>query len=67
MVETGGYHRTIKGAINMDYKTMWFHMKQYLLDRNERDILFYMIEEELINFYDVNKKEKLMESEEVHG
>ena len=51
----------------MDYKTMWFHMNQYLLDRNERDILFYMIEEELINFYDVNKKEKLMESEEVHG
>lgn len=51
----------------MDYKTMWFHMKQYLLDRNERDILFYMIEEELINFYDVNKKEKIIESEVTYG
>lgn len=51
----------------MDYMTMWYHMKQYLLDRNERDILFFMNEEELINFYEENKKERLLESEEVHG
>lgn len=51
----------------MDYKKMWFHMKQYLLDRNERDILFYMIEEELINFYDEDKKEKIKESEVTYG
>lgn len=51
----------------MDYMKMWFHMKQYLLDNNHRDILYFMNEEELINFYEESKKEKIGESEEVHG
>ena len=42
----------------MDYEFMWNNLKNYLISKNEKELLVYMCEEELLQYFDNSKVER---------